>query len=132
MANGPREVRISLNVVIAGTVTIVGALSTGAAGLFAWHAAQREQLENRVTLALQDAVYTLGQRDDRQDIRRTELYRLLSDRMDKVEERTTRMETLVLERALESLIKTRVEEDLPPLVKEELPEALEEALEDAP
>ena len=130
MANGSREVRISLNIAIAGTVTIVGALSTGAAGLFAWHAAQREQLESRLTVALQDAIYTLGQRDDRQDIRRSELYRLLSERMDKVEGRTTRMETLVLERALESLIKTRVEKDLPPLVKEGLPEVVEDILEE--
>ena len=74
-----REVRIPLNVAIAATITIVGAMSGLAGGLFTWHAAQRELLEGRLTLALQDAVYTIGQRDDRQDARRAQLYDLESD-----------------------------------------------------
>ena len=84
-----------------------------------------------MAVALADAVYVLNQRNDRQDARRVELYNILNNRMNKVENRTNRMETLVLERALESLIRTQVQEDLPPVLEEELPKAVEEALEDA-
>ena len=120
----PRELRITIPVAIG----LLGAFISTAGGLFAWHASQRELLENRVSVALQDALYVINQRDDRQDIRRRELYDILNERMNKVEGRTTRMETLVLERALESLIRTQVQEDLSPFVEEELPGIVEDVL----
>ena len=116
MSNGSdyrgREVRIPLNVAIAGTVTIVGFLATASSGMFAWHAAQRDALESRLQLALTDAIYTINQRDDRQDLRRSTLYGLVNDRIDRLHGRTSRMETLVLDRALERIVRDEVEEVL--------------------
>lgn len=131
MANGSgfaREVRITLPIAIG----ILGTIASTAAGLFAWHSAQRERLEDRLLTALGDTAYVINQRSDRQDIRRRELYTILNERMNRVENRTTRMETLVLERALESLVRTQIQEELPPVVQEELPGVVEEVLEDAP
>ena len=124
MANGSKEIRVSLNIAIAATVTILATMASTAAWLFVWHASQRDALEYRLTLSLQDAVYTLNQRNDRQDVRRAQLFDIVIKRIDDYGARTTRMETMVLDQALEALVRERVEQDLP--------DALEEVLEDAP
>ena len=113
-----REVRIPLNVAIAGTIAILGGFGGIASWMFLWHEAQRQALEDRLNLALSDAIYTISQRDDRQDVRRAHLYNLVTDRIDIIDTRVLRMETLVLERAMERIIKDQVEE-----VLEEEPDA---------
>lgn len=120
----PREIRISLKAAIGASVTAVAAIVTAGSGLFVWHAAQRQLMEDRLMLALNDAIYTLGQRDDRQDIRRAQLFDIAIKRIDDFGSRTERMETMVLERALEVLVKEQIEA--------EVPKAVEEVLQDAP
>lgn len=128
MANGAREIRITAPLAIG----LLGAVASTAAGLFAWHSAQRERLEDRLLVVISDTEYVINQRDDRQDIRRRELYNILNERMNKVERRAERMEDMVLQEALKSLIKERVMQELPPVVREGLPEEIEDALRNAP
>ena len=118
MANGSREIRVSIPIALA----LLGALASTAAGAFTWHAAQRERLEDRLLLVLQDAVYTISQRDDRQDLRRAQLFDIVIKRLDDYGARTERLETMILEEALKSLVRGEIEAEVPKAVEEALEE----------
>ena len=93
---------------VTAALTIAGLAGTIAGWTFNWHSQQRILLENRLkanldkveeqlSTALSDAVWTLNNRDDRQDLRRFQDVGQLDKRLDGVGQAITRIEDVLLQ-----------------------------------